>query len=147
MLLWGPCRLLWGGVFCEAASLVFIRLSVSLTDSEVHQAGLECTCAFDAISGRSTYLLIYPQSQEKLTGQALCQYCSLRRPQEGPLGSPGVMACQSPSPPPPSHPYPQTPLLGLTPLQALFTVLHQGIKRPSSSPVRPAYLEGGVFLP
>lgn len=32
MLLWGPCRLLWGGVFCEAASLGFIRLSVSLTD-------------------------------------------------------------------------------------------------------------------
>lgn len=99
MLLWGPCRLLWGGVFCEAASLGFIRLSVSLTDSEVHQAGLECTCAFDVVSGRSTYLLMYPQSQEKLTGQALCQYCSLRRPQEGPLGSPEVMACQSPSPP------------------------------------------------
>lgn len=66
-------------------------------------------------------------------------------------GSPGVswshgMSVPIPTPPP-SHPHPQTPLLGLTPLQALFTVLHQGIKRPSSSPVRPAYLEGGVFLP
>lgn len=148
MLLWGSCHLLWGGVFCEAASLGFVRLSVSLTDSEVHQAGLECTCAFDAVSGRSTYLLMYPRSQEKLTGQALCQYCSLWRPREGPLGSPAVMVCQSPSPtPPPSRPHPpDPPSLGSHLLQTLFIVLHQGITHPSSSPVSPAYLEGGAFL-
>lgn len=68
ILLWGPCYLFWGGVFCEAASLGLPSpLSVSLIDSKVHQAGLEYTWAFDAISGRSSYLLMYPRSQEKLT--------------------------------------------------------------------------------
>lgn len=146
MLLWGPCCLLWGGVFCEAASLGFIRLSVSLTDSEVHQAGLECTCAFDAVSGRSTYLLMYPRSQEKLTGQALCQYCSLRRPQEGPLGSPGAMACQSPSPPTslPSPPPDATPWA-----HTFVGTVHCASPRYQTSLIftlRPAYLEGGVFF-
>lgn len=148
MLLWGPCRLLWGGVFCEAASLGFIRLSVSLTDSEVHQAGLECTCAFDAVSRRSTYLLIYPQSQEKLTGQALCQYCSLRRPQEGPLGSPGVMGCQSPSPHPTSLPSPPP---DPTPWAHTFAgTVHCASPRYQTSLIftcTSCLSKGGVFLP